>query len=374
MAGQIAKIETGGAIAALVPTNFDEVWRVAQAVHTAGMAPYGLNTPEKITIAIMTGLELGMPPMRAVQSIAIINNRPCIWGDALPAVCYASGAVRYIKEWVEGEGAEMVAYCETLRVGQQEPVRRSFSVKDAIQAGLWQTTAKVRKKNRQTNEWYETDNDSPWWRYPKRMLGMRARGFTLRDSYPDKLAGMQMAEEVQDYVAERDQPVADLAPVNPLIDPPIPANDAIEAKAGGSLVIDEQAFLKDEQDDQPGQAEASAPEQSDDRRLQDSQSGAMPTEFTLAGITVQAPGEDFSTVDFGKYLSEMIAAMTMEGVLGVDGKVKEAVSAMPSDHKTLYQLASGYKRSIIKGTSADPEGNGLKQLLGWVVSGFGRDE
>ena len=38
----------------------------------------------------------------------------------------------------------------------------------------------------------------PWKQYPKRMLQMRARGFAIRDAFPDALRGMYMAEEVQD--------------------------------------------------------------------------------------------------------------------------------------------------------------------------------
>ncbi len=35
--------------------------------------------------------------------------------------------------------------------------------------------------------------------YPKRMLQLRARGFALRDAFPDVLKGLVTAEEAQDY-------------------------------------------------------------------------------------------------------------------------------------------------------------------------------
>jgi hypothetical protein len=46
------------------------------------------------------------------------------------------------------------------------------------------------------------------------MLQMRARGFALRDAYPDVLKGLITAEEAQDFPAERD--VTPARPANPL--------------------------------------------------------------------------------------------------------------------------------------------------------------
>ena len=39
----------------------------------------------------------------------------------------------------------------------------------------------------------------PWTQYPRRMLQMRARGFALRDAFPDLLRGLVTAEEAMDY-------------------------------------------------------------------------------------------------------------------------------------------------------------------------------
>lgn len=42
---------------------------------------------------------------------------------------------------------------------------------------------------------YETYNDSPWYKYPKRMLQMRAR-VAFRDLFADAMGGLYIAEEV----------------------------------------------------------------------------------------------------------------------------------------------------------------------------------
>jgi hypothetical protein len=45
-----------------------------------------------------------------------------------------------------------------------------------------------------------TRNEGPWQTYPERMLRMRARSWTMRDAFADVLRGLQLREEVEDYV------------------------------------------------------------------------------------------------------------------------------------------------------------------------------
>jgi hypothetical protein len=58
------------------------------------------------------------------------------------------------------------------------PLARTFSVADAIRAGLWR-------------------KPGPWCDYPRRMLQMRARAFALRDAFPDVLGGLYLREEFE---------------------------------------------------------------------------------------------------------------------------------------------------------------------------------
>lgn len=191
-------LSMGGAVSAIVPQDINQAFRLAEAIHQGGMSPYGIETPQKIMIAMLAGMEVGLPPMAAVQSVAVINNRPCMWGDALIGVVRSSGQCEYVKEWIEGEGDQMVAWCETKRRGETEPVRKSFTVDDAKKAKLWSTADRITKRSKGGGT-YEADNDSPWYKYPKRMLQMRARAWCLRDTYADILKGMQVREEVEDY-------------------------------------------------------------------------------------------------------------------------------------------------------------------------------
>lgn len=139
--------------------------------------------PEDCTLAIILGAEIGLGPMAALQGIAVINGRPSAWGDALIAVVKASPVCEYVEETIEGEGDNMVATCRAKRRGYPEPTVHHFAVADAKKAKLW-------------------GKEGPWTQYPRRMLQMRARGFALRDAFPDLLRGVISREEAEDYPAE----------------------------------------------------------------------------------------------------------------------------------------------------------------------------
>lgn len=225
------RLATGGALSPIVPTNIEEAFRLATAIVTAGMAPRGINTAEQALIAILHGMEVGLLPMQAIQSTAVINGVPSLYGDAPLAIVYQSGYCEWVKEWMEGEGDSRVAYCEAKRKGNPTSIVRSFSVEQAKQAGLWDTRAKVRRKAKNGGH-YEVDNDAPWHRYPERMLQFRARGFALRDAFSDALKGFKIAAvEELEYgarqavqAAEAEEPKS----VNPFVDDEMDADGAID--------------------------------------------------------------------------------------------------------------------------------------------------
>ncbi|MFO5178901.1 hypothetical protein RCK74_23225, partial [Salmonella enterica subsp. enterica serovar Enteritidis] len=84
------------------------------------------------------------------------------------ALVRASGLCEFVKERIDGDGDGRIAVCETKRRGEADTVRRTFSVSEAKEAGLW-------------------NKQGPWKQFPARMLQMRARAFALRDLYADVL-------------------------------------------------------------------------------------------------------------------------------------------------------------------------------------------
>jgi hypothetical protein len=180
--------------------SWEEIERFAEKAARSGMVPKDyIGKPDAICIAVQMGSELGLPPMQAIQNIAVVNGRPAIWGDAIPGLCRASGKCRSIREWHEGEGDALTYYCEAIRADDPQPVRGKFSVADAKRAKLWSDEPKRKKQGRDGP--YEVDA-GPWYSYPERMLQMRARGFCLRDAFPDVLKGLMSAEEAQDIPFE----------------------------------------------------------------------------------------------------------------------------------------------------------------------------
>jgi hypothetical protein len=156
-----------------------ELQQFAKTVSSSRMVPKKYQgNPQDAVVAILHGMEIGLPPLQALQSVAVINGRPSIYGDAALALVKQSGLCRYVKEWTDGEGEGWTAFCKTKRKGEPEPTLQSFSWSEAKQAGL-------------------TGGKGPWRDYPRRMMQMRARSWCLRDAYPDVLSGLMLAEEAE---------------------------------------------------------------------------------------------------------------------------------------------------------------------------------
>jgi len=170
----------------LTPSSLAEAMEFAGMMSKSSIVPKDYqNNPGNILVAIQWGMEIGLQPLQSMQSIAVINGRPSIWGDAMLALVRSSGLLESINE----EVTDSKAVCTIKRRGEQEVVRE-FSMQDAKQAGL-------------------TGKQGPWAQYPKRMLQMRARAFAMRDVFPDVLRGVHVAEEAQD-ISERDMGAADV--------------------------------------------------------------------------------------------------------------------------------------------------------------------
>jgi len=206
------------------PTTLSEAMTFSDMLANSSMVPRAYQgKPQDILVCVQWGMEMGLAPMQALQNIAVINGKPSVYGDAAMALVQASPVCEDVEEFFEGEGTpNPVAVCVAKRKGRK-PVTARFSVEDAKRAGLWA-------------------KQGPWSAYPKRMLQMRARGFALRDAFPDVLKGMITVEEAQDYPEEA-KPRQVAKPANPLdmVAPP----PAIEQTSNPAVI--EQAFAYDQE-------------------------------------------------------------------------------------------------------------------------------
>ncbi len=211
---QIMAMEAGHDLAAVVPRTLEEAFRFAQLVVNAGLCPNSYETagrpdPQKVVIGILSGLEVGVPPMQALKGIAIINGRPAIWGDLAIALIQSKNLIEDMEHHYTGTDGEDDWTCHVVikRRHQDKPYDGRFSVKDAKRAKLWNNPSK-----------------QPWILYPNRMLFNRARAFALRDGFADALAGLAIREELEDM------PAAPAPVALEFLDDPIENTGTVEAQ------------------------------------------------------------------------------------------------------------------------------------------------
>ena len=167
----------------LVPTNFDQLVRFSEMAAQSELVPRDYRgKPSNIMIAVQMGSEIGLSPVQSLLSIAVVNGRPGLWGDGLIGMCRQSPLCEDIVETIDGEGDNRTAVCVARRRGST-PTTGRFSVADAKRAGLF-------------------GKAGTWTQYPDRMLQNRARGFALRDAFPDVLRGLKTVEELRDTPAD----------------------------------------------------------------------------------------------------------------------------------------------------------------------------
>lgn len=192
-------VSKGYAIAKKIPRRGDRV-------------PDELTKKEYVFMTMVMGLELGMKPMQALQNISLIDGKPVLWGDGMIAVVRDSGELESFKETyskTDYDSSTMTrkqlasevytddfsALCVIKRKGYEEKTYK-FSVADAKVAGLWCFTTEIKGKQY-----------TPWYKYPRRMLQMRARSWALRDTFADYLAGFNTVEEARDIHQQYDSVV-----------------------------------------------------------------------------------------------------------------------------------------------------------------------
>lgn len=166
----------------IAPANMGELMQFSKLIADSELVPKDYRgKPGNVVIAIQMGADIGLTPMQAIQSIAVINGRATLWGDTMLAVVLASPLCKDVIEMSEADIAKQgFAKCIAQRVGRTDKAS-TFSIDDAKKAGLW-------------------GKQGPWQNYAPRMLKMRARAFALRDQFSDVLRGLASAEEQADVI------------------------------------------------------------------------------------------------------------------------------------------------------------------------------
>jgi hypothetical protein len=158
--------------------KFEIAKRIAQSLSQSNLVPDAYRgRANDCFVAINMGAEVGLEPFAAIQSIAVIDGKPCLYGDGLIGVVRGHPLCEWIKETLSEDG--LTAQCEAKRKGDPNVISAEYSMSDAMLAGL--------------------DSRKNWKKHPKRMLQMRARAYCLRDAFPDVLKGLSVVEEMVDH-------------------------------------------------------------------------------------------------------------------------------------------------------------------------------
>ena len=196
----------------LMPQTQEAKYQMASVLCKSGLIPSGLNTPEKVFVALQWGHELGLSPMVAVNNVAVINGKPTLSADIMSAVVKRSPEYGGIK-WIEMSDTK--AECEITRIlpnGEKEVQRSCFTMDDAVKAGL--------------------AGRDVWKKYPRRMLKHRCLSYGLKDVFPDLLAGLYDPEEMESVQSEKTTPTTErnVTPVEEKVVTPEPSAKVIEGE------------------------------------------------------------------------------------------------------------------------------------------------
>lgn len=170
------------------PNLYDHYQKVSVMLSQSSIVPNAYRKkPEDIFVAMAMGYQLGFPIEQSLQDIALINGRPCLWGDGLLSLALNHPDCQSIdEEPIFDSDNNLFGYrCTVTRKGHKPHVKH-FTLQDAKSAGLL--------------------SRSPVWKtYPERMLQMRARSFAIRDKFADALRGLRIAE-----IEEEDSKIFDV--------------------------------------------------------------------------------------------------------------------------------------------------------------------
>lgn len=161
---------------ALDPRDMVEARVMAQDMFAARLFNGFGNAPACLA-AIVMGRELGLSAIASLRGIHVIEGRPSLSAGLMVALVLRSGLAEYFEPVTI---SDTVATFVTKRKGARREVTLTHSIEMAEQAGL-------------------VKPNSNWLKVPTDMLVARCQARLARLVYPDLLAGLYSAEEVEEF-------------------------------------------------------------------------------------------------------------------------------------------------------------------------------
>lgn len=153
-------------------TNIKPMLEFATHLVKSGFLPTAVNTAEKALAIILTGNELGIPPMQALRQIHVIQGKPTMSVELMLGLAY-SRIPGFICEVLESNNAHCVV---KMSRPNHTPYTHTFTMEDARNLGL-------------------TGKDN-WKKQPAVMLRWRCISAALKVVAPDAISGLYTPEEL----------------------------------------------------------------------------------------------------------------------------------------------------------------------------------
>lgn len=219
------------------PGLYQHYQKVAETLSRSGVIPTNYRgKPEDIFVAMAMGYQLGFPVEQSLQDIAVINGRPCLWGDGLLALALNHPHCESItEEPIMRNGIVFGYQCVVVRKGH-DAHEQVFTMDDANRAGL-------------------LAKPGPWKQYPTRMLQMRARSLAIRDKFADALRGLRIAEIERD---DSDVIEMEIVKHGDNATQTEKLKNTLKLRSGNNGAINESAIADAEISDIPASSEAAA--------------------------------------------------------------------------------------------------------------------
>lgn len=188
---------SGNAIAvqqqqSILPTvdTWNQILTMGTAAYKSGLIPTSIKSPEAAAIIMMRGYELGLPPMLALDSLFVVNNK---------IGCSADLMLARIRQEIPGVEIEIVESTDKIcKINAKRPGEKKFTLTTYTieEAGV----AKLLGK----------DN---WQKHPADMLFARCVSRMKRRQFNEVLKGLS-------HVPEELEDIRDVTPQSPLPEKP----------------------------------------------------------------------------------------------------------------------------------------------------------
>lgn len=169
-------------------TQLDTDWRAAKALAMSRVIPQHFQgKTEDVFAVLIMGRELGIGPMQAMNSISMIQGRPCMSGQLMLGLVRSRFPAAQIE--IKLDEKLLVATCSGARIKGEEVYVATWDMSKAQMMGL--------------------AGRDQYKKQPLNMLKWRAVAEMIRVVFPDAALGLYAKEEMQDF---------DGAPIKELID------------------------------------------------------------------------------------------------------------------------------------------------------------